>query len=162
MSLAVMLAVLGSAFFHALWNTLIKSGTNRMAATVILSLGEVPFGLAVVLSRPAIDPSAFGWVLAAGCTHFFYKTFLVFAYDRGDLSRVYPLARGAAPLAVALFGAFFLNDAISGAQYAGVGLLACGIALMALSGLGLAWAGLRRHPGCALTGTTTGAPLHER
>ena len=40
-------------------------------------------------------------------------------------------SRGAAPLAVALFGAVFLNDAISGAQYAGVALLACGIALMA-------------------------------
>lgn len=131
MSLAVMLAVLGSAFFHALWNTLIKSGTNRMAATVILSLGEVPFGLAVVLSRPAIDRAAFGWVLAAGCTHFFYKLFLTLAYMRGDLSRVYPIARGTAPLIVALVSGVFLGEVLTPHQFAGVMVLGLGILMMA-------------------------------
>ena len=53
------------------------------------------------------------WVLAAGCTHFAYKFFLTYAYDRGDLSRVYPIARGAAPMIVALFGAAFLADAVT-------------------------------------------------
>ncbi len=130
-SIWVLLAVLCAAFLHALWNALIKVGTSRVGAMVILSVAEVPIGLAVALPRAPINPEAWPWVIAAGCTHFFYKTFLVFAYDRGDLSRVYPLARGAAPLAVALFGAVFLSDAITGAQYAGVGLLACGIALMA-------------------------------
>ena len=131
LSIWVLLAVLGAAFLHALWNALIKVGASRLGAMVILSVAEVPIGLTVALSNGPIAPAAWPWVIAAGCTHFFYKTFLVFAYDRGDLSRVYPLARGAAPLAVALFGAVFLSDAISGAQYAGVALLACGIALMA-------------------------------
>ena len=130
-SIWVLLAVLGAAFLHALWNALIKLGTSRLGGMVILSVAEVPIGLAVALSSGPIEAAAWPWVIAAGCTHFFYKTFLVFAYDRGDLSRVYPLARGAAPLAVALFGAVFLSDAITGAQYAGVALLACGIALMA-------------------------------
>ena len=58
---------------------------------------EVPIGLAVVMLSPAIDPAAIPWVVAAGCTHFAYKFFLTYAYDRGDLSRVYPIARGAAP-----------------------------------------------------------------
>ena len=131
MSLAVMLAVLGSAFFHALWNTLIKSGTNRMAATVILSLGEVPFGLAVVLSRPAIDRAAFGWVLAAGCTHFFYKLFLTLAYQQGDLSRVYPIARGTAPLIVAVVSAFALGEVLTPHEFAGILVLGLGILMMA-------------------------------
>lgn len=131
MSIWVLLAVLGAAFLHALWNALIKIGTSRVGAMVILSVAEIPIGLIVALPRPAINSAAWPWVIAAGCTHFFYKTFLVFAYDRGDLSRVYPLARGAAPLAVALIGAVFLADQVTGPQYAGIALLACGIALMA-------------------------------
>ena len=131
MSIWVLLAVLGAAFLHALWNALIKIGTSRVGAMVILSVAEIPIGLIIALPRPAINSAAWPWVIAAGCTHFFYKTFLVFAYDRGDLSRVYPLARGAAPLAVALIGAAFLADQVTGPQYAGIALLACGIALMA-------------------------------
>ena len=71
-----MMAVLGSAFLHALWNSLIKVGSSRMGAMVILSIGEVPIGLAVIALRPALDWAVAPWVLAAGCAHFFYKFFL--------------------------------------------------------------------------------------
>ena len=94
MTLGVFLAVLGAAFLHALWNALIKLGTSKVGGMVILSIVEVPIGLAVVMLTPAIDPAAIPWVIAAGCTHFAYKFFLTYAYDRGDLSRVYPIARG--------------------------------------------------------------------
>ncbi|SEN12896.1 EamA-like transporter family protein [Gemmobacter aquatilis] len=131
MSFLVLLAVLGAAFLHALWNALIKLGTSRLGAMLILSVAEIPIGLAIALSRPLPAPEAWPWAVAAGCTHFFYKTFLTFAYDRGDLSRVYPIARGAAPMAVALFGAAFLHDEMTAPQYGGILLLALGIALMA-------------------------------
>jgi drug/metabolite transporter (DMT)-like permease len=131
LTLGVFLAVLGAAFLHALWNALIKVGTSKVGGMVILSIVEVPIGLAVVAISPAIDPAAVPWVLAAGCTHFAYKFFLTYAYDRGDLSRVYPIARGAAPMSVALFGAAFLADQVTGREYAGITLLAAGILWMA-------------------------------
>jgi drug/metabolite transporter (DMT)-like permease len=131
MSLGVFLAVLGAAFLHALWNALIKTGTSKVGGMVILSIAEVPIGLAVVALRPAIDPAAIPWVLAAGCTHFAYKFFLTYAYDRGDLSRVYPIARGAAPLVVALVGAFTLPDAVAAHEYLAIAVLGLGILLMA-------------------------------
>ncbi len=131
MTLGVFLAVLGAAFLHALWNALIKLGTSKVGGMVILSIVEVPIGLAVVAFTPAIDPAAIPWVIAAGCTHFAYKFFLSYAYDRGDLSRVYPIARGAAPMIVALVGAFVLADALTGRQYLAIAVLACGILLMA-------------------------------
>ena len=49
MTLGVFLAVLGAAFLHALWNALIKLGTSKVGGMVILSIVEVPIGLAVVL-----------------------------------------------------------------------------------------------------------------
>lgn len=131
MTLWVFAAVMAAAFLHALWNALIKLGTSKVGGMVILSIVEVPIGLAVVAFTPAIDPVAIPWVIAAGCTHFAYKFFLCYAYDRGDLSRVYPIARGAAPMLVALIGAFILNDAITGRQYLAIAVLALGILLMA-------------------------------
>lgn len=131
MSLGVFLAVLGAAFLHALWNALIKLGTSKVGTMVILSVVEVPIGLAVIAVSPAIDPAAIPWVIAAGCTHFAYKFFLTYAYDRGDLSRVYPIARGAAPMVVAVVGAMMLPDAVSGRQYIAIAVLGLGILLMA-------------------------------
>lgn len=98
---------------------------------VILSIVEVPIGLAVISFAAPISPAAIPWVIAAGCTHFAYKFFLTYAYDRGDLSRVYPIARGAAPMVVALVGAVFLADAVSGQEYLAIAVLAAGILLMA-------------------------------
>ncbi len=131
MTLGVFLAVLGAAFLHALWNALIKLGTSKVGGMVILSIVEVPIGLTVVAVTPPIDSAAIPWVIAAGCTHFAYKFFLTYAYDRGDLSRVYPIARGAAPMIVALVGAVVLADAVSARQYLAIAVLAGGILLMA-------------------------------
>ena len=131
MSFGVFMAVMAAAFLHALWNALIKVGTSKVGGMVILSIVEVPIGLAVVAMSPPIDLAAVPWVIAAGCTHFAYKFFLSYAYDRGDLSRVYPIARGAAPMIVALVGAFVLADAVTGQQYLAIAVLAAGILLMA-------------------------------
>lgn len=68
MSIGVFAAVMGAAFLHALWNALIKMGTSKVGGMVILSIIEVPIGLAVVAFAPAIDPAAIPWVIAAGCT----------------------------------------------------------------------------------------------
>ncbi|MBK5945593.1 peptide ABC transporter permease [Rhodobacter veldkampii DSM 11550] len=131
MTFGVMLAVLGAAFLHALWNAMIKVGTSKIGAMVVLSVMEVPIGLAVVATRPLPAPEVWPWVMAAGCTHFAYKFFLTYAYEQGDLSRVYPIARGAAPMIVAIVGALFLADAMRAAEYAGITVLGLGIGLMA-------------------------------
>ena len=131
MTTFVLLAVLGSAFLHALWNSLVKSGVSRMGAMVILSVCEVPIGLTVALFRDAPTVQVLPWVAASGLAHFFYKFFLTYAYERGDLSRVYPIARGTAPLIVGLVSGLFLADVIAPVEFAGIAVLGAGILLMA-------------------------------
>ena len=131
MSLGIFLAVLAAAFLHALWNALIKLGTSKIGAMVILSVMEVPIGLGVAFFMGPINPAAIPWVIAAGVTHFAYKFFLSYAYERGDLSRVYPIARGAAPMIVAVAGIFLLSDEMNTRQYIAITVLAGGILLMA-------------------------------
>src|SRR5690606_1150373 len=128
---SVFLAVLAAAFLHALWNALIKFGTSKIGGMVILSILGAGMGAIVVAVTPPIDPAAFPWVIAAGITHFGYKFVLTSAYEHGDLSRVYPIARGAAPMVVALTGVFFLADSLTGQQNLAIGVLAAGILLMA-------------------------------
>ena len=131
MTIPILLAVLGSAFLHALWNSLVKTGTSRMGAMVVLSLCEVPIGLAVAAFRAAPTSNAMPWIAASALVHFFYKFFLTLAYERGDLSRVYPIARGTAPLIVALLSGLVLTDVITPTEFAGITLLGLGILLMA-------------------------------
>ena len=131
MTTFVLLAVLGSAFLHALWNSLVKTGTSRMGAMVILSVSEIPIGLTVALFRAPPTLAVVPWIAASGLAHFFYKFFLTYAYERGDLSRVYPIARGAAPMVVAVASALFLSDVLVAQEYLGIAILGAGILLMA-------------------------------
>ena len=131
MTIPILLAVLGAAFLHALWNSLVKTGSSRLGAMVVLSLCEVPIGLGVALWRPVLAWQALPWVAASMVAHFFYKFFLTYAYERGDLSRVYPIARGTAPLVVALASGLVLSDVITPTEYAGVTILGLGILMMA-------------------------------
>ena len=131
MTTFVLLAVLGSAFLHALWNSLVKTGTSRMGAMVILSVSEIPIGLTVALFRAPPTLAVVPWIAASGLAHFFYKVFLTYAYERGDLSRVYPIARGTAPMVVAVASALFLSDVLVAQEYLGIAILGAGILLMA-------------------------------
>jgi drug/metabolite transporter (DMT)-like permease len=132
MSLGILAAVLGAAFLHAAWNAAIRIGTSRLGAMVLLSFGEVLIGLAVAVFLPLPSPAVWPWIAASACAHFFYKFFLAYAYDRGDLSRVYPIARGTAPMIVALAGGlFFLTDTLRAQEYFGIFILGLGILAMA-------------------------------
>lgn len=131
MTVWVLLAVLGGAFLHATWNALIKLGTSKLTSMLILTLVQGGFGLVIAMTRPFPEPEVWLWLLASGVFHSAYKLFLAFAYEQGDLSRVYPIARGAAPMVVLLVSAFFLEDEIAGWEYAGILILGIGILLMA-------------------------------
>lgn len=131
MSLPILFAVLAAAFLHALWNALIRLGGSKIHAMVLLSLAEVVVGIVIVIARPLPIPAAWPWIIGAGFVHFAYKFFLAHAYEQGDLSRVYPIARGAAPMMVAIVSAAFALDHIEPTGYAGIAVLGAGILLMA-------------------------------
>ncbi|HEX8241803.1 MAG TPA: EamA family transporter [Allosphingosinicella sp.] len=144
MSAAVFLAVLFAALLHAGWNALVKTGLDRFSS--ILFLGLVQAGIALVLLPFfGLPPrAAWPWVLAGSALHSGYKLALIRAYGHGDLSQVYPLSRGTAPLIVAGIGALFLGEAMDAARTVAVSAIAFGIMLMAgkggLSRAGLGWA----------------------
>ena len=131
MSTLVFLAVLSAALMHAAWNALIRSGENKQAAMLVISAGQAVVGLGFVVTRPMPAPEVWPWLLASGVIHMAYQLFLAFAYEQGDLSRVYPIARGAAPLMVTVFGLMFLSEDLRPTELAGIAVLGAGLMLMA-------------------------------
>jgi drug/metabolite transporter (DMT)-like permease len=131
MTLFVFSAVLFAAFLHASWNALIKVGVSKVTGMLIMTLMQGGLGLVIALTRPWPTADVIPWLLASGVFHAGYKLFLAFAYEQGDLSRVYPIARGAAPMVVTGISALFLADAIAPVEYAGILVLGTGIAVMA-------------------------------
>lgn len=131
MSLAVLLAVLGAALLHASWNALIKTGGDKQTGMLMLTLGHAAIGAMVVVLRPLPAPEVWPWLVASGLIHMAYQLLLAYAYEHGDLSRVYPIARGTAPLIVTLVGAVALADAVSPTEYLGIFVLGLGIMAMA-------------------------------
>ena len=131
MSFGVFLAVLSAAFLHAGWNAIVKMGMSKQTSMFLLSVGHALIGIAVALGKPLPEAEVWPWLLASGLIHMAYQLFLAFAYEQGDLSRVYPIARGAAPMIVTVFSVLFLSDPMAPMEYAGVLVLGLGIAFMA-------------------------------
>jgi drug/metabolite transporter (DMT)-like permease len=131
MSFTVLLAVLGAALLHAGWNAIIKTGLSKQTSMFLLSVGHAAIGFCVALTKPFPEAEVWPWLLASGLIHMAYQLFLAFAYEQGDLSRVYPLARGAAPMMVLVVSVLFLSDPMGMMDYVGVLVLGLGIAFMA-------------------------------
>jgi drug/metabolite transporter (DMT)-like permease len=131
MTLSVFLAVLLAALLHAGWNAIVKTGLSKQTSMFLLSVGHAAIGGVVALTQPFPAPEAWPWLFASGLIHMAYQLFLAYAYEQGDLSRVYPIARGAAPMIVLLVSLAFLADPLQHWDFIGILVLGAGIALMA-------------------------------
>ena len=131
MSFGIFAAVMGAAFLHAFWNALVKTGVNKQTSMLMLTLGQSAIGLVMGLSRPFPGADVWVWILASALIHTVYQLFLAYAYEQGDLSRVYPIARGTAPLIVLGVSVAFLPDPVSALEYLGIAVLGAGIVWLA-------------------------------
>lgn len=131
MTAPVFAAVLLAALLHAGWNAFVKVGTDRFLSILSMALFQGAIGLLLAPFFPAPALAAWPWVLLGSALHSGYKLFLIRAYQHGDLSQVYPLARGAAPLVVAVASALFLGEVPTPARLAAVVAIGGGIMLMA-------------------------------
>jgi drug/metabolite transporter (DMT)-like permease len=132
-------AALVAAVLHGTWNVLVKVGGDPIAtfrrsmpvAAAVATLSLIPAWL--ILGRPSLTPMAVVLCAVSSVLEAVYLWLLSAAYRRGDLSAVYPIARGSAPLLSVLVGLVILGERLSGAQLAGVGLLLVGILSVTVS-----------------------------
>jgi drug/metabolite transporter (DMT)-like permease len=121
---------LAAAVGHAVWNMLLARARDPEAATAVAML----VGLAVFAIPAAVDwhveASAWPYVLASGVLELVYIALLAAAYRESDLSLIYPIGRGVAPVLVLMVGVVALDTGTDAAQAAGVCLVAVGVLLL--------------------------------
>lgn len=131
MTASVFFAVLFAAMLHAGWNAWVKGGPDGFTSILLLSLGQSLLAALLLLFVGLPPAEALPWVAASALLHCGYKAFLINAYERGDLSQIYPIARGTAPLIVAVAGLMFLGEELPAARMAAVAAIGAGILLLA-------------------------------
>ena len=121
--------VLLAAVAHASWNVLARQADEKLAflwcSTLVTTILFAPIGVWLLATEP-IPPV--GWavlVVSAGLEALYYWT-LAQAYRYGDLSVVYPVARGTAPILVPILAVLFLGERLSALAMAGIGLVVVG------------------------------------
>jgi len=127
LQLGLAAAVLLSALLHALWNSFVKVGRDRLAniAVIVITGGLLSAPLAAMVPLPAAPSAVF--IIGSVLTHLIYYYFLLNAYRFGDLSHVYPLARGLAPPVVGIGAALVAGEWLTLREVAGIALVSCGI-----------------------------------
>ncbi len=119
----VLTLVLAAAVFHAVWNALVKSGGDPWVRLSLGTMVGVFIAAALVPFVPFPNAEAWPFILASVAVHQVYFTFVALQYRFGDLSHVYPISRGAAPLLVAGAAFVFVGETLSPGGLAAVVLI---------------------------------------
>ena len=147
--------MVGSGAAHATVNAIFKSGgSDTMSGRAMIdgssALLMIPLAFAVPWPGAAVP-----WLAGSMAAHLVYLTCLIRAFAVADMSAVYPVMRGSAPVIAAIGSALVLGDAITPAIVAGVALVCAGTMLVALRNAPpLSALGLALMTGAAIAGYT--------
>lgn len=132
MTPAVTFAVLVAAFCHASWNAIIRMPGDKIASITLLVSAAGILAAPGLLFVPLLPAAAWPFLIASAIVHVGYNTFLALSYHHGELTKVYPLVRGSAPLTTLAVSLLFLDEAVDTGEAVGIVVLAAGIMALAL------------------------------
>lgn len=124
--------ILIAAFVHATWNLLAKRAGGGVAFVWLFATLSVilyaPLAIAVIaFQRPHMGAIELLFILGSTIIHIGYFLLLQRGYRTGDLSLVYPLARGTGPLLATVAAIAFLGERPTAIALTGAVLVAIGI-----------------------------------
>ena len=124
------LLMLASGASHAVVNAVLKSGGDKMSSRALIdgssALLILPFAFLVPLPH-----GAWTWLVASFAVHLIYLICVIKAFEGADMSAVYPVMRGTAPVLAAMVSVLWLGDPISPGVALGIALVSTGTALVA-------------------------------
>ncbi|MFD7579778.1 EamA family transporter [Kitasatospora sp. NPDC059817] len=124
---AVPVAVLAAAVLHAVWNGLAHRIADKLVGFALINLTYTACALVLVLLNPLPAASAWPYLLASVAVQTTSTVLLLRAYQLGDFGQMYPIARGSAPLLVALLSATVLGQHPGAGELLGVVVISCGL-----------------------------------
>lgn len=127
----VLLPVLLGAFFHASWNALVKSGSDKGLDALLVAAGAALVSIPFLPFIPLPGLATLPFLLASAVLQFAYFRLVAAAYTVGDIGLVYPVMRGMAPLIVVGFSGLFLSESLSAMALTGIAIVSAGILTLA-------------------------------
>ena len=119
-----------SAVAHASWNALVKNAGDRLLMMGAIRAVGLTYGLVMLPFVPWPSAVTVGWLTCATVAVFAYYGLLIQSYRIGDMSLVYPIARGSAPILLALIAFLTIDERLSSLQIAAVTLTSAGILML--------------------------------
>ena len=132
MSSTVFFAVILAALLHAIWNGMVKGFEDKVISISAIVFGHVPMAILVMLFLPSPTLESIPYIILSAIIHQGYQYNLISAYKLGDLTRVYPIARGTGPIVATLISIIFLGLLISKFQILSIFLICFGIIILGL------------------------------
>ena len=134
-TLAIFLVV-SSAFAHASWNLMVRRATRPAVTTALMAVTSAILVLPLAIYLLIVDmPGLVGWgfIAATIALHIWYFATLGYAYNTGDLSIVYPVARGLGLAIIPILGVFVIGESMSWQAVVGAISIVTGLAFITIS-----------------------------
>lgn len=153
MPVSALVLLIIAAILHTVWNLFVKRAREKQVFTWwALILGMLCFS-PLLLQVRTFPPSIWLYVLSSALMEAIYYLVLIRAYQYGDFSLVYPMARGTAPALLTLWAILFLGERPAFTGFLGIGLLIGGLVLVG----GTTW--WRQRKTSSIAGTALGLAL---
>ena len=130
MSLIVFIAVIFAAILHSVWNGMVKKQDDKYIALAAIVLGHVPLSIIVLFFTPMISIKSIPYIFISSIFLAGYEWCLLSAYRLEDYTKVYPIARGSAPIFIVIFSLLFFSINISTFELMGIFTISLGIVIL--------------------------------
>ena len=130
MSLIVFIAVIFAAILHSVWNGMVKKQDDKYIALAAIVLGHVPLSIIVLFFTPMISIKSIPYVFISAIFLAGYEWCLLSAYRLDDYTKIYPIARGSAPIFIVIFSLLFFSISISTFELIGIITISLGIIIL--------------------------------
>ena len=130
MSLSVFFAIIFAALLHAIWNAMVKKGDDKYISLTAVVLGHVPISIIVIFFTPTISFQSIPYIFISAIFLSGYEWCLLSAYRLEDYTKVYPIARGTAPIFIVVLSLLLFNLSISKFELMGILVISFGIIIL--------------------------------
>ena len=128
----VFFLVLFATFMHAVWNGMVKNHPDKAVAVAAIVFGHIPLAIVAIIFLPAPTIECIPYIVASAIVHQGYQWYLLSAYKIGDLTKVYPIARGFGPLVATLISILVLGLLLKSLVILSILLICFGIMILGL------------------------------
>ena len=128
----VFFIVLLASLMHAIWNGMVKNHPDKVIAISGIVYGRIPLSIIAIIFLPLPTAESIPYLIISVIIHQGYQWFLLSSYEIGDLTKVYPIARGTGPLVATIISISFLGLVLDSLIILSIGFVCGGIITLSL------------------------------